>query len=77
MGGQADACFDDTPILKYSIQTGELTMKYVDGSENQPASYGFAIFNPDKRELVNLFNAGLANIKKNGTYDKIIAKYLG
>ena len=77
MGGQADACFDDTPILKYSIQTGELSMKYVDGTENDPASYGFAVFNADKQELVDLFNAGLANIKANGTYDKIIASYLG
>lgn len=77
MGGQADACFDDTPILKYSIQTGELTMKYVDGTENEPAQYGFAIFNADNQELIDLFNAGLANIKANGTYDDIIAKYLG
>ena len=77
MGGQADACFDDTPILKYSIQAGELTMKFVDGTENEPASYGFAVFNPDKQELVDLFNAGLANIKANGKYDEIIAKYLG
>ena len=77
MGGQADACFDDTPILKYSIQAGELTMKFVDGTENEPASYGFAVFNPEKQELVDLFNAGLANIKANGKYDEIIAKYLG
>ena len=77
MGGQADACFDDTPILKYSIQAGELSMKYVDGTENEPAAYGFAIFNSDNQELIDLFNAGLANIKANGTYDEIIKKYLG
>lgn len=77
MGGQAVACFDDTPILKYSIKAGELTMKFVEGTENEPAAYGFAIFNADKQELVDLFNAGLANIKANGKYDEIIAKYLG
>ncbi len=77
MGGQADACFDDTPILKYSIQTGDLTMKFVEGTENEPAQYGFAIFNADNQELIDLFNAGLANIKADGTYDEIIAKYLG
>ena len=77
MGGQAAACFDDTPILKYSIKAGELSMKYIDGTENDPAAYGFAIFNADKQELVDLFNAGLANIKANGKYDEIIAKYLG
>ncbi len=77
MGGQVDACFDDTPILKYNIMIGELSMKYVDGTENDPAQYGFAIFNAEKQELVDLFNAGLANIKANGKYDEIIAKYLG
>ncbi len=77
MGGQVDACFDDTPILKYNIMIGELSMKYVDGTENEPAQYGFAIFNAEKQELVDLFNAGLANIKANGKYDEIIAKYLG
>lgn len=77
MGGQAAACFDDTPILKYSIQAGELSMKFVENTENEPADYGFAIFNPDNQELIDLFNAGLASIKENGTYDEILKKYLG
>ena len=29
------------------------------------------------QELLDMFNAGLANIKANGTYDEILAKYLG
>lgn len=77
LGGQVDACFDDTPILKYNIMIGELAMKYVDGTENEPAQYGFAIFDAEKQELVDLFNAGLANIKASGKYDEIIATYLG
>ena len=77
MGGQVDACLDDTPILKYNIKTGELAMKFVEGTENEPAQYGFAIFDESKQELIDLFNAGLENIKANGKYDEIIAKYLG
>jgi len=77
MGGQVDACMDDTPILKYNIKTGELGMQFVEGTENEPAQYGFAIFDESKIELVELFNAGLENIRKNGKYDEIIAKYLG
>ncbi len=77
MAGTAAACMDDTPILKYSIKTGELAMKFVDGTENEPAQYGFAIFNPDNQELIDLFNAGLKNIRENGKYDEIIANYLG
>ena len=77
IGGQAAACFDDTPILKYNIMIGELPMKYVEGTENEPAQYGMAAFNKDEQELIDMFNAGLANIKENGIYDEIIAKYLG
>ncbi len=77
LGGQVVACFDDTPILKYNIKIGELDMKFVEGTENEPAQYGFAIFDSNKQELVDLFNKGLANIKANGKYDEIIAKYLG
>ena len=77
MGGQVEACLDDTPILKYNIKIGELDMKFVEGTENEPAQYGFAIFDAANQDLVDKFNAGLANIKANGTYDEIIAKYLG
>ena len=77
VGGQADAVFDDTPIMASNIKDTGLAMKLVDGTGNDPASYGFAIFNADNQELVDMFNAGLANIKANGTYDEIIAKYLG
>ena len=76
-GGQVDACLDDTPILKYNIKIGELDMKFVEGTENEPAQYGFAIFDESKKELIELFNAGLKNIRENGKYDEIIAKYLG
>ena len=77
IGGQVEACLDDTPILKYNIKIGELDMKFVEGTENEPAQYGFAIFDAANQDLVDKFNAGLANIKANGTYDEIIAKYLG
>ena len=77
IGGQVDACLDDTPILKYNIKTGELDMKFVEGTENEPAQYGFAIFDEANQELVDLFNAGLKNIRENGKYDEIIKNYLG
>ncbi len=77
VGGQVDAVFDDTPIMASNIKDNGLAMNLVDGTGNEPASYGFAIFNADNQELVDMFNAGLANIKANGTYDEIIAKYLG
>ncbi len=77
VGGQVAACFDDTPIMASNIKDTGIAMKLVDGTGNDPAAYGFAIFNADNQELVDMFNAGLANIKANGKYDEIIAKYLG
>lgn len=75
-GGQADACFEDTPIMKATIKDGS-KLRVLDGSENEGGDYGFAIFNADNQELLDYFNAGLKNIKANGTYDKILATYLG
>lgn len=77
VGGQVAAVFDDTPIMAANIKDTGISMKLVDGTGNDPAAYGFAIFNADNQELVDMFNKGLANIKSNGTYDEILAKYLG
>ena len=77
LGGQCVACFEDTPIMQASIKDGGLALKVLDGTANAGGDYGFAIFNADNQELVDMFNAGLANIKANGKYDEILAKYLG
>ena len=77
VGGQVAACFDDTPIMASNIKDTGIGMEIVPGTGNDPAAYGFAIFNADNQELVDMFNKGLANIKANGKYDEILAKYLG
>lgn len=75
-GGQCVACFEDTPIMQSTIQDG-MEMKVLEDTANEGSGYGFAVFSEDKQELLDMFNAGLANIKANGTYDEILAKYLG
>ncbi len=76
--GNSAACAEDTPIMADSIKTGGLAMEIPEGMQSESgASYGFAIMKADNQELLDLFNAGLKNIKENGTYDKIIANYLG
>lgn len=77
LGGQCVACFEDTPIMQASIKDGGLALKVLEDTANEGGEYGFAIFNADNQELLDMFNAGLANIKANGTYDEILAKYLG
>ncbi|MDO4521794.1 MAG: transporter substrate-binding domain-containing protein [Eubacteriales bacterium] len=76
-GGQVVACFEDTPIMLDSIKQNGLALKVLEDTANDGAPYGFAVFTEDSQELVDMFNAGLENIKKNGTYDEIIEKYLG
>ena len=77
ISGQCAACFDDTPIMADYIKSNGVPLQLVPGTENEGAEYGMAIFDPSKREIVDKFNAGLANIRANGKYDEILAKYLG
>lgn len=77
LGGQCSGCFDDTSIMKAYIQEDGLGLKTLDDTQNEGAPYGFAVFSEGKQELIDAFNAGLENIKENGTYDEILAKYLG
>ena len=69
--------FEDSPIMKASIKDGDLALKVLDDTASDPAPYGFAIFSEDSQELLDMFNKGLADIKANGKYDEILAKYLG
>ena len=74
--GNSAACVEDTPIMADSIKTGGLALTIPEGMESEGAPYGFAIMNAENQELLDMFNAGLKNIKANGKYDEIIAKYL-
>ncbi len=77
IGGQAVACFEDTPIMAASIKDSNLNLKILEDTQNQGAPYGVAIHKKDRQKFLDLFNAGLKNIKANGKYDEIISKYLG
>ncbi len=75
--GNSVACVEDTPIMAANIKEGGLDLKIPEGMESEGAPYGFAIMDEKNQELLDMFNTGLANIKENGKYDEIIAKYLG
>ncbi len=76
LDGKADACFEDTPIIGDFIKTSSAPLKFVSGSVNQGAYYGFVVFSPEKQELIDKFNAGLEHIRANGIYDQILQKYI-
>lgn len=74
MQGQYAACFEDEPVARYSIVSQKLSLKVI-GDTINPAQYGFAVKKGQNTDLLNMFNAGLADIKANGKYDEILAKY--
>lgn len=73
--GNSVACFDDKPVLQYAIATG-LKLKLA-GPESKASYYGFATQKDRSDHLDQRFNAGLKKVKADGTYAKIVAKYLG
>lgn len=73
--GNTVAAFEDQPVMAYAIQQGT-KMKIV----TDPADgnwYGFGVKKGDNAELLKKFNGGYAKIVKDGTYDKIVNRYLG
>ena len=72
--GNSVACFEDYPVLGYGISKG-VGLKIVTPKE-QGSSYGFAVKNGLNAELLKKFNKGLADIKANGTYQKILDTYI-
>ena len=74
MQGTNSGCFEDDPVARYSIQDQGLDLKVVGDVVNQKP-YGVAVKKGLNAEFITMFNAGLANIKANGVYDQILAKY--
>lgn len=72
--GINDAGFEDYSVISYQIKAQSLPLKTVGESVN-PGEYGLAVQKGKNAELLEMFNAGLKNIKENGKYDEILAKY--
>lgn len=72
--GNAVACFEDYPVMGYGITQGN-GLKMVTDME-KGSSYGFAVLKGKNTDLRDMFNAGLKNIRENGTYQAILDKYI-
>jgi len=72
--GEADAIFDDYPVLGYAITNGQ-KLQLV-GEKETGSSYGFAVKKGENKELIEKFNAGLKKLKSSGKYDEIVSKYI-
>lgn len=69
------ACFEDFSVIGYSIKTGEVDLEILNDEPFNVKGYGFAVKKGQNAELLKMFDAGLANIKKSGELKKILAKY--
>lgn len=65
---------DDEPVIRYAIKQGKKFKTPIEGTPS--GKLAFAVKKGSNPELIKMFNNGLANLKKNGTYDKILEKYL-
>lgn len=72
--GNSAACFEDYPVMGYSISQG-IELKMVTEME-AGNSYGFAVGKGENAELLEMFNAGLANLVESGKYQEILDKYI-
>ena len=75
--GNSAATFEDMPVIQYAIKNGMALNVMNANKPGNAGSYGFAVEKGKNKILLASFNRGFAAIKKDGTYDKIVAKYLG
>ena len=73
--GNTVACFEDQPVMAYGVSQGNGLEIVAEEKDNFSTPYGFAVLKGQNADLLKMFNEGLKNIKANGTYDEIVAKY--
>lgn len=72
--GNSVACFEDFPVMGYGISQGN-GLKMVTGME-KGSSYGLSVVKGQNAEFLAMFNKGLANLRTNGKYQEILARYI-
>lgn len=74
--GQVDAIIDDNTVMSYHLTNyPELKFRKVAFPNKLEEQALVIIVGKGNTELLNKLNTGLANIRSNGTYDKILAKW--
>lgn len=74
LAGNSVACFEDYPVLGYEISRGTAFKMPLDMEHGN--SYGFAVLKGQNTELLEMFDAGLKNMKDSGKYDEILNTYI-
>ena len=74
--GSVDAVINDLPAVQYFLKTDEGKNFKIVGDVLEAENLGIGI-NPSDKDLVTNINKALAEIKKNGEYDKLYEKWFG
>lgn len=74
LAGNSVACFEDYPVLGYEISRGTAFKMPLEMEHGN--SYGFAVLKDQNTELLEMFDAGLKNMKDSGKYDEILNTYI-
>lgn len=74
--GGADAVINDAPVVAYYLQQGGVSVAKTVGEKMEAEDYGMAV-NKNKPELAAEINKAMAELKKNGEFDKIYATWFG
>ena len=74
--GGADAVINDVPVAKYYLAQGGSEFAKTVGEVMDAEQYGIAM-NKDNTQLAAEMNKAMAELKKNGEFDKIYAKWFG
>jgi glutamine transport system substrate-binding protein len=74
--GNADALLEDYPVITYAIAQKDLGLKTV-GDRLNGDHYGIAVLKGQNQDVLKKIDKGLEELKKDGTYDKIVNTYLG
>ncbi|HEY0821733.1 MAG TPA: basic amino acid ABC transporter substrate-binding protein [Rhizobacter sp.] len=75
-GGVDAVVADNGVVINYVANNADAKFKTVSDKAFQPEQYGIAI-KKGNTDLLGKINKGLADIKADGTYDKIYAQYFG
>lgn len=73
--GNSAACFEDQPVMQYSIQQGMKLKIVTQPTEN--GNYGFAVKRGQNQALLKAFNRGFSTLQHNGQFATIQQRYLG
>ncbi len=66
--GSVAAIMDDEPVIKYAIKQGRKFKTPIKGTPS--GQLAFAVKKGENPELIEMFNNGLANLKKSGQYQR-------